>query len=176
MCASHKIELLPSWIPREDNETADFISKLSDTDNWGIDYETFAFIEARYGKFTIDRFADNLNKKVEVFNSKFYCPFTSGVNAFTFDWSNHFNWLCPPVNLIGDTINHLKLCKGKAVLLVPMWQSSYFWPLLTSDGEYFNDFVIDFILLDPCFYNNTSMRSVFDGFAKFKTLALLLQF
>ena len=28
------------------------------------------------------------------------------VNAFTCNWEGDFNWLCPPINLIGGTIKH----------------------------------------------------------------------
>lgn len=54
-----------------------------------------------FGEFTCDRFADELNHRVEKFNSRFLCPKSSGMNAFTFNWKNEFNWLFPPVSLIG---------------------------------------------------------------------------
>lgn len=82
----------------------------------------------------------------------------------------------PPISLVGDVLNHLKLCNGRGVLLVPMWQSSYFWPLLTPNGIYFYEFVKDYLLLDPYFYNYTARKTVFEGFAKFKSLALLVEF
>ncbi|XP_057290199.1 uncharacterized protein LOC130612878 [Hydractinia symbiolongicarpus] len=37
-----------------------------------------------------------------------------------------------------------------------MWQLSYFWPLLTPNGIYFYEFVKDYLLLDPYFYNYTA--------------------
>jgi len=79
------IKFLPSWTPRENNTIADQLSKANDTDNWGIDYETFSYIESKFGKFTADRFAEYLNCKVVNFNSKFYCPNSYGVNTFTFN-------------------------------------------------------------------------------------------
>ena len=35
------IKLIPCWLPREENEVADAISKFHDTDDWGIDFEIF---------------------------------------------------------------------------------------------------------------------------------------
>ena len=55
------IKLQPSWIPREQNETADFLSKNKDTDSWDADNETFDFIQRNFEKFTVDRFSDDLN-------------------------------------------------------------------------------------------------------------------
>ena len=176
ICIINNIILYPAWVPREYNTIADSISKQHDSDNWSIDPETFSYIKSVYGHFTADRFSDDLNKKVEKFNSKVFCPNTAAVNAFSCNWENDFNWLCPPIYLIGKTIRHLKNCKGKGVLFVPMWKSSYFWPMLTCDGVSFNSFIKHFLLLDPYFINNTFCQSVFDGFANFYSLALLVDF
>lgn len=176
LCLKNNIKLYPSWIPRENNKLADRISKEFDTDNWSIDEETFNYIESNYGSFTIDRFADNENRKCQKFNSKEFCPETKAVNAFTEHWGFEFNWLSPPIYLIGKTLQHLRNCKGKGVLFVPMWRSSYFWPLITRDGLQFETFIKHFLILDPFFYNRTTKSSVFDGFAKFYSLALYIDF
>ena len=73
----------------------DYFSKLTDTDDWSIDSEPFAYIPPTFGIFTFDIFADNLNKQVARFNSKFYCADTEHVDAFSKDWANEFNWLSP---------------------------------------------------------------------------------
>ena len=31
------LKIIPCWIPREENETADTLSKFPDMDDWGID-------------------------------------------------------------------------------------------------------------------------------------------
>eukprot|EP00111_Clytia_hemisphaerica_P013786 TCONS_00040574-protein len=112
LCLSHNVEIYPTWIPRDMNKTADLISKSMDTDNWSIDNETFNHIIKNYGQITIDRFSDNQNAKSTVFNSREYCPGTSAVNAFSCNWGNNeFNWLCPPISLVGKTIQHLKNCR-----------------------------------------------------------------
>jgi len=172
----NNIRLYPQWIPREKNQIADSISKSFDTDNWSIDNETFNYIQNTYGVFTIDRFADNKNTKTERFNSKNFCPNTEEVNSFVSHWGNELNWLCPPTYLIGKAIKHLKLCRAKGVLFVPVWKSSYFWPLLTRDGINFESFIKHFLVLDPFYFNYSRTKSVFEGFAKFYALALLIDF
>lgn len=98
----HDIIVVPQWIPRDRNTIADFYSKFNDTDDWSIDDKGFYQIYNRFGNFTVDRFSNDINKKVSRFNSKFYCPGTSNVNAFTADWSSENNWLCHPVSLIDN--------------------------------------------------------------------------
>ena len=126
------IRLFSTWVPRELNERADFYSKMVDTDDWSIDYHSYRRICKEFGKPTIDRFYDELNRKVEQFNSNFHCPGTSAVDAFTQDWSDtSLNWLSPPPTdqAYRQYIRHLRLCNAKGILLVPQWPSSHFWPL-----------------------------------------------
>ena len=101
--------MIPQWIPREQNELADHYNKIHDKDNWTIDDGSFELISNLYGPFTIDTFADNFNCKVEKFNSNYYCPETSHVNAFTANWIDKENWLCPPVSCIVSVMRHLEL-------------------------------------------------------------------
>ena len=72
----------------------------------------------------------------------------------------------------------MKESKAIGVLFTPEWKSSYFiWPLLTTDGHYFQIFIKDFLRLDPYYFNNSeSTQSVFDGFATFKAFASLIDF
>ena len=174
-CLSYNIKLIPEWTPRELNRCADYYSKIKDTDSWGIDRETFEFINSQYGDFTVDRFADDRNKKLPTFNSRYYCPGTSHVNTFTANWSGENNWLSPPISLIGSAIRHLKLCKGVGTLLVPVWESSYYWPIIFPNGLHAAEFVKGILIIEP-YYQSYSENDVFNGFVNFKTMAIKLQF
>ena len=176
LCIKYNITIIPRWIPREENMEADAISKLHDTDNWGIDWESFNYIQECFGTFTIDRFADERNKKTGRFNSRFHTPGAEAANAFSVSWQGDFNWWSPPISLVGDTLEHARICKAKGVLLVPLWKSAYYFCLLTDDGKRFHPFIKSFLLLDPYYYNNSGGHSVFSGFAHFQTLALLVDF
>ena len=155
-CMKYNVKLIPCWIPRDENYIADFYSKLTDTDDWTIDEGCFDHINARFGPFTVDRFSSDTNNKVPVFNSRFFVPGTSGVNAFTMDWRRHNNWLCPPVSMITAAIRHLKLCRARGTLLVPAWPSSYFWPVIYPNGTSMADFVKDFLVVDPFYISKIS--------------------
>ena len=174
-CLKNDIKLSPTWIPREQNYVADSISKLKDTDDWSIDKNSFENIQKIYGRIDFDRFADNSNTKCCDFNSKFYCPLTKGVDAFTCDWSSSkLNWLCPPVKLIGDCITHLQICKAKGILIIPEWPSCYFWPKIFN-GFRFKSFIKHFYVFKPRFLSSSS-NNIFNDYANFNMLALYTDF
>ena len=84
--------------------------------------------------------------------------------------------MVPTVSLIGEALMHAKTCKARGVLFVPEWESAYYWPLITPNGRTFYSFVKDYLLLDPFYFNDCNTSSVFSGFAKFRALALLVEF
>ena len=92
------IILQVQWIPRS-LMYADNISRIIDHDAWSITSEFYDHLNSMYGPFTLDCFASSNIAKCSKFYSKFWCPGTSGVDAFSFDWSNENCWLVPPVYL-----------------------------------------------------------------------------
>ena len=173
-CIHRNIRIIPSWLPRGENKLADFYSRSNDTDNFSIDYKTFYVIQRKLAQCTIDRFADNNNTKLKRFNSKYYCPNTESVDAFSCDWRGEMNWLAPPINLIGDTIKHARRCKAVGILMIPLWDSSYYYPII-HDGHAFRSFVKEFLFVNP-YYHSSSVKSIFKGYAEFKSVALLINF
>jgi hypothetical protein len=69
---------------------------------------------------------------------------TSGVDAFSFNWAGEFCLLTPPpaVAVIGRCLEHLFRCKAKGVLIVPLWESAFYWPLLQG---FFYQFIVDYL-------------------------------
>lgn len=131
------------WIPRTRNEKADYMSKIIDFEDWKIKNVYFDHVVTHWGLCTIDCFANSENNKVPRFYSKFYNPGTLGVDCFSFSWSGEFCWLVPPVSLIPRAIKHVCICKCRAVLVVPVWPSSVFWPFLLTNEGYFRSFVVN---------------------------------
>ena len=130
LCLRNNVRLEVEWIPRSENEQADFVSRLIDTDDWSISEELFKILSQKWGPFTIDCFACFYNKKLDRYFSRFWNPESSGVDAFTQDWSGENCLLVPPVVLISSVLKHIFLCKAKGTLVIPWWPSSVFWPLL----------------------------------------------
>ena len=90
-----------------------------------------------WSKISIHRFASDKNRKSKIFNSRYLCLKTEGINAFSFDWSNDANLLVAPKYLIPRAIKHFlkSLKKSKAILICPYWPSVPFWPLLASGHD-----------------------------------------
>ena len=51
------------WVPREENKTADYISRMVDQDDWILKPAVFKVLDTRWGPHTIDRFADMHNHR-----------------------------------------------------------------------------------------------------------------
>ena len=80
----HKITLNVIWVPRTENKEADLWSRVQDFNDWGI-HPSYVKQICAYFKVvpTIDRFADNKNKKCKRFNSRFYHKESEAVDCFS---------------------------------------------------------------------------------------------
>ena len=145
VCTESSIVLHAEWVPRGDNKEADLLSRLPeevDTDDWGLSEVFFKYLDKRWGPFTVDCFANFYNKKVEKFYSLFRTPGAAGEDAFTFSWEGENCLLVPPVAVVGRVLNHLRVCKAKGTLVVPLWKSAFFWPMLLGP---FRNFIKDVV-------------------------------
>ena len=90
-----RIRLESEWIPRKKNEVVDYISRITDYDDWSLNPLAFKELDKMWGPHTIDRFADWCNHQVPCFNSRYYCPGTEPIDTFPCDWGHDTNWWCP---------------------------------------------------------------------------------
>jgi hypothetical protein len=77
-----------------DNTEADYLSRCSDSDDWFILESIFQALNDKWGHHKVDRFACHFNTKCRVFNSRYWCTGTSGVdhiNAFKYNWFDENN-------------------------------------------------------------------------------------
>ena len=121
-------------IPRDLNYVTDEISKIADLDDYTLHDELFNYIDTIWGPHSCDRFACHYNAKLQKFNTRYFQPGTDGVNAFTQNWSHDNNWLFPPPYLLIKAINYAKTRKARGTLIVLIWKSAHFWPILCPDG------------------------------------------
>ena len=143
IAARNLIRIEPQWIPRSKNQQADYLSRLRDTDDWMIRPAIFAHLDRLWGPHTIDRFANQLNSQLSRFNSRWWCPNTEAVDAFTCDWGSDINWACPPPFLVPRCIRHAAKTCALGTLILPCWPSAPYWPLLYPDGQSTAGFVTD---------------------------------
>lgn len=145
LCLKNHIILDIQWIPRSENHKADYISRIIDTDDWQITDQCFRLIEHRWGPHTVDAMANYYNTKIPKFFSRYWNPHTSGVDFFVQNLNSENCLIVPPVSIIAKTLHYLHIQNATASLVVPFWQSSTFWPLITH--RYWQ-FVRDYVFLD----------------------------
>lgn len=150
MCVEQKISIDIQWIPRLENEKADFLSNIIDHDDWGVTVTFFDFVNSLFGPFTVDRFANYNNCKLERYNSKFWNPGSEAIDCFTQNWEHENNWLVPPIYLVVRAIKHLIVCKAFRVLIVPNWPSAVFWPFIFDKDTIYRWYVKDALLFNEC--------------------------
>ena len=173
----YNIRLSLSWIPREENQEADDFSRIIDYDDYGVQEMWFRYITQSLGDVTIDRFADHNNTKCVRFNSRFYCKQAEAVDAFTQPWAQDINWLVPPLYLVARTIRYLEMEKAKGILVVPLWVSAHFWPVLQQILDNGNDVVTGQLIMGNIYRHYGNEKSLFGSAQwKGKTLAVGLDF
>ena len=145
-CQENSVEIRVKWIPRALNTEADLLSKHVDLDDWEISSELFSYLDELWGPFSIDRFADENNRKVLRFNSIFYSPSTEAVDAFSQNWEDENNLFVPPISKIPDVISRISQGKVKGTLVIPYWKSSVFWPLLATQNGLFCYFITGHVI------------------------------
>ena len=125
MCVKNHIHIEPEWIPREQNELADYYSRIVDLDDYRLNPAVFGWLDSLWGPHSIDRFANACNSQMERFNSRFWTPGSEAVDAFTYNWGGENNWWFPLVYLVPRVIRHAQNTKAVGTLIVPQWCSSH---------------------------------------------------
>lgn len=177
LTSQRNIQLDVNWLPREQNSQADFVRKIINFDDYSVNDEIFLQLDELWGTHSVDRFACSYNSKLPRFNSRVLQPGTEAVDAFSQDWSTENNWLVPPTVLIGRSLSHLRDCKAIGTLIVPMWKSAQFWPLLCDDGVHLNSFVRErFFLPDrPDLFVRGRAKNTLFGTKSLKSRCLALR-
>ena len=145
ICCLRGISIEMEWIPRSQNDQADFLSRIYDPDDWGLSWDTLQNIDIVWGSHSFDRFANYLNAKLPRFNSRFWNPGSEGIDSFVMNWAGESNYVCPPICLIPRVLLHMRNCKASGTLIVPLWHSAPFWPMISAGGDKFSDFVVDWM-------------------------------
>lgn len=74
----------------------------------------------------------------------------------------------------------MELCGATVTLIVPVWRTAHFWPILCSDGSYWSTFIHDWVILPNfpnLFIRGKSKNSIFGSKPMaFVLLALRIDF
>ena len=113
-------------------KTVDSISRIVDLDDWQLNPKLFQIFDSKWGPHSLDRFASPYNTQLARFNSRSWSPGAEAIDAFTLDWSQENNWLCPPfVCLITKVISDLRACSAQGTLIVP-----FFWSFQARSNRF----------------------------------------
>ena len=129
-CFQHNIDLHVQWIPRDLNTQADFVSKIRDCDDWQLTSQCSGILERTWGPHSLDCFASYYSAKTPRFFSRFWNPGTPGVDALFQSWEGENCLVVPPVSIITRVLSYIRLQNVAVTLVVPVWPSASFWPLL----------------------------------------------
>jgi hypothetical protein len=132
ICLKARIELDIQYIPRSLNKKADYLSKIIDYDDWEIKPQLFRLLEGKFGRHTVDCFADYNNCKVQIFYSKFGTQALRAYRCIVYSWEGGNALLVPPVPLDSRVLVFMHSCKAQDTFVVPYWPSAPFRPLLIS--------------------------------------------
>jgi hypothetical protein len=131
LCVERRIDPWAEWIPRDENQLADYLSKVWDSDDFRLSTEAFASISSCFGSSSVDRFASQHNTKLPRFNAFYWCPQAEACNEFTQDWGADGRSYCfPPPHLVARTLQHARACRARITLVVLGWRTVPWWPLL----------------------------------------------
>ena len=125
ICIQSGIYLEVQWIPRTQNQQADYISRLLDTDDWHTTDDLFLSLNARWGPHIY-------NHKLPKFFSRFWNPNTTGVDFFIQPLRGENCWVVPPVSIVPRVLHYMKCQKAVGAIVVPFWPSAHYWPLVTN--------------------------------------------
>ena len=77
------IHIEPEWVPRRDNEVADYLRCIVDYDDWSLSHNAFRALDDAWDTYTVDRFASHYNTHLPRFISHFWNLGSEAVDAFT---------------------------------------------------------------------------------------------
>ena len=136
ICQKFGIQLIAEWVPREDNELADYYSKVVDVDDWQVNPEVFANLDNLWGPHTLDDFASLKTKETQRYCSRWWNPVCLAVDAFTVSWKGENLWVMPPMYLIAMVLRTLEAYSCHATIIVPEWVSAPRCPLLCTGSTW----------------------------------------
>lgn len=147
LCVEHGVHLSVEWIPRAENEYADYMSRAIESDDWGVQPAVFAALASEWGNPSVDLFATPANAQVPRYVSRYAYHGCAAVDAFSIPWGNEFGYACPPPALIPGVLTHAQKHKAKLILVIPAWTHSLWWPWVTQDATTWHPATQDILYL-----------------------------
>ena len=129
-CDQFDIQVVPVYIPGEDNIRADALSRrILAPHEWKLHPEIFETISRLFGSFEVDLFASGATNQIPVFCSRIPDPRALSNDAFRLDWTDRVLWAFPPLPLVPRVLSKLSTQPARLlVLLAPLWSAQSWFP------------------------------------------------
>lgn len=132
-----------TWIPRGLNTEADEASRDLDFDDWGLDWSVVNWAQSEWGEIKCDWFADETNRKCNVFFSRTPSGTTRGTNVFDHGWraaAFGLAWWVPPPVLVPRLIQTARAVRAKGILGIPKWTGhTSFQAVTRENGDFISE-------------------------------------
>lgn len=116
------ITLTAKYLSGIQNWQADYLSRIKSTCEWRLHPNLFRMIDNIWGPHNIDRFASITSTQLPVYNSLYWDPETSGVDALAqTDWGIMNNFVNPPFALLPKVLSIVKEQNAVATVIAPKW-------------------------------------------------------
>lgn len=130
VCLTRNIYLQVSWIPGDDNEWADDLSRHFGNDDWKLNPYYFQLISRQmYGSHAVevDWMATQVNAQVPRYCSK-HPDIGSLGNCYHFSWGECSDWgyVNPPWNEIQQVLRHIQSTKARCIVILPVWKKPWY--------------------------------------------------
>ena len=130
-CSLRNIWISASHIPGSKNVEADKESrKINDSTEWSLSMTVYNRLAQLWGPFQVDLFASRLNFKVPDYVSWRSDPGAMFTNAFFMSWGPYYFYAFPPFSLITLCLQKIEEDQSSGVLLVPLWSTQPWFPVL----------------------------------------------
>jgi hypothetical protein len=125
LSAAFEFDITARWVPREENQAADALSREPDASDWGIDPRLLSKIVNHFQiRIAVDLFASSAHHVCVDYVSQYYTPGCLAVHAFKQDWAgiqervgDGVAWVSPPsksaslaLSLIGKFKTNALVC------------------------------------------------------------------
>ena len=129
------------WIPRSQNDLADFLSSICNTDDWGLSPLSCHLIDSVWEPNYKDRFANHANAILARCNSR--NPGSEGIDAFVINWTRGKPMLGRPSALFFCVLLHMRNCKASGTLIFLLWHFVSIWPMICPGRNCFSELLVD---------------------------------
>lgn len=120
----NQIHLVCNHIAGVKNVVADALSRLSPIYEWRLHPGMFRVLEDHWGPHTIDRFASLTTTQLQRYNSRYWDPLCSGVDALAQqNWASENNFVNPPFRLIQQVLDIVETQRCSITLIAPLWRA-----------------------------------------------------